>query len=521
MIPKPFRMLKTILISGLLLVNIGIHAQQPNISYSSMPQSYPMGIAITSITPTNSGGAIPQFVYGEISTVAGTSVPGNDNGPAITATFGQPEDIVIDSFGNIYISDFYNRNIRKISIDGIVSTFAGSGTIGATNGTGTEASFFTPNGLTIDASNNVYVVDTDAEQLRKITPDGVVTTIITGHDGNDPVNGTIANARLNGPVDAVVDAAGTLYVVEHSTCDVRRISVAENSVTRFAGAWLIGYADGPVADAKFNQPNGIAMDASGTNMYVGDTFNYRVRQINGGMVSTLAGNDNYGTDDGVGTAASFDLPLRLVTDVSGNVYVLDSGIIRKITPDGVVSTLIITPASGELSFTGASGIIIDSEGNFLVTQGNRIRKISGLGYTITPDLPAGLSFNSRTGVISGTPTSSTPTTTYTITGYNKFGSSVATVTFATGTLGAVGLTQNSFNVYPNPVSKALNIISNDDAQLDKIEICDIQGKVIYEDKTHYIDTSINSINMESVEKGVYLLKLHTDRGLQTKKIVKK
>ncbi|MCD0489495.1 YDG domain-containing protein [Pedobacter sp. MC2016-14] len=406
-------------------------AQAPAISYPAN-LTYSVNRPITALSPNNSGGGVPAMVYGQVSTLAG-GASGSANGTGTAASFSYPSGVATDASGNVYVAD--QHLIRKISHAGVVSTLAGSGAPGSANGTGTAASFSSPFGVATDAPGNVYVADYGNNMIRKISPGGVVSTL-AGSTASGSANDTGTAARFYRPFGVATDATGNVYVADYSNHQIRKISPA-GVVSTMAGGESAGSANGIGTAASFNYPEGVATDASG-NVYVGDTENYMIRKISpGGVVSTLAGSRSAGSANGTGTAASFSYPLGVATDAPGNVYVADARnhLIRKISPVGVVSTLAGSRSQGSANGTGTAasfyypyGVATDALGNVYVADlgNNLIRKITVCGYTISPALPAGLSFDATTGTISGTPTATSANSTYTVTAYNLAGSSTAT-----------------------------------------------------------------------------------------------
>ena len=247
---------------------------------------------------SSSGGDQAPFM---VSTLAGSSA-GNNNGTGTAAKFNNPSGVAVDSSGNIYVADTFNHRIRKISPVGVVTTLAGSSS-GDDDGTGTAAKFNYSRDVAVDSSGNIYVADTSNHRIRKISPASVVTTFAGSSSGDD--DGTGAAAQFNNPIGVAVDSSGNVYVADTSNHRIRKISPTR-VVTTFAGS-SSGDDDGTGAAAKFNSPRGVAVDTSG-NVYVGDTFNNRIRKISPvGVVTTLAGSSS-GDDDGTGTAAKFDDP---------------------------------------------------------------------------------------------------------------------------------------------------------------------------------------------------------------------
>ncbi len=402
----------------------------PNISYPST-QSYIAGTAITTIAPTNKGGAIPSNPYAQVSTFAGNGTPGSVNGKGTAASFGC-NSVAADLFGNIYVADARNSVIKKIDPSGNVTTFAGSGVLGSTNGNGTLATFNNPQGIATDVNGNVYVADTFNNIIRKIDPSGNVTTL-AGNGQSGANNGVGLSASFYYPFGVATDIAGNVYVADAFNNKIRKIDLAGN-VTTFAGSGSNYYGAGN----DFYNPTEVSVDISG-NVYVADANNNRIRKITpSGQITTIAGSGLAGYGDGTGTAAVFNNPRGLVVDALGNVYVTDGGnnIIRRIDPNGVVSTFAGTRAQGAddgnigtANFNNPTGITIDASGNLCVADAgnNIIRKITTIGYsTISPSLPSGLNFDPTSGTISGTPKHGSATTTYSVSAYNLVGSSTAT-----------------------------------------------------------------------------------------------
>lgn len=395
-------------------------AQAPNISYPS-PQVYVVGKTITTLTPANSGGVVPNIAYSNVTTLAGDGTAGLVNGPGATARFRGPYAIASDAAGNIYVADYDNSVIRKVTPAGVVSTFIGTG-------------LSSPGGVAVGPDGNIYIADTGNQLIKKATPAGVVT-VIAGTGSPGFANGAALSSAFRGPQDVAVDASGNVYVADANNNQIRKISGGIVSV--FAGSGGSGMNNGPFATATFKNPFGIDVDAAG-NVYVADYNNGAVRKITqAGIVSTLAGNGTNGFADANGTAARFNRPSDVAVDVFGNVYVTDSfnSLVRKITPAGDVTSFAgsngyFFKADGlgtRAVFGFPLGITIDPSGNVYTSDNGTpaIRKITTQGYYIDKDLPAGLVFDPTTGVISGTPTDVSPATNYTIFAYNGAGGSSA------------------------------------------------------------------------------------------------
>ncbi|WP_437918745.1 DUF6443 domain-containing protein [Sphingobacterium sp. LRF_L2] len=308
-----------------------------------------------------------------------STVSGYVNGTGSTARFKHPSFLAMDASGNIFVSDQQNHRIRKITPAGVVTTFAGSGSIGSANGTGTAASFNYPMGLAFDASGNLYVADAYNHKIRKITTAGVVTTV--------------------------------------------------------AGSGTAGLLDGTLLNARFNYPIALSFDSNG-DLYVADRTNNAVRRISGNDVTTIAGGTS-GNQDGIGTAAKFQVNNLIVN--KGNIYFVDqtnSGL-KFLSPSGKVTTI---STSG--MFTNPFGLSIGPDGKYYLTENavNQIKKVTiQAAYTISPALPTGLTFDISTGRITGKVSTTLAQQSYTVTARNSGGTSTATVTFTISNDGGLNL----------------------------------------------------------------------------------
>jgi hypothetical protein len=317
--------------------------------------------------------------YGAVTTVAGTAGGfGSNDGTGASARFALPQGVATDGAGNVYVADTGNNTIRKITPEGVVTTLAGTaGRYGSTDGVGDAARFWFPASVATDSSGNVYVVDELNYTIRKIAPGGVVTTFAGVAGSYGSADGVGAAARFFDPSSVATDSTGNVYVADNDT--IRKITPAA-VVSTFAGtAGMSGSTDGIGAAARFYAPAGVAVD-NADNVYVSDNLNSTVRKITpAGVVSTLAGTPGmFGNTDAPGAAARFGSISGAATDLAGNVYVADTynDTIRKITPDGVVSTLAGTGAMfGSADGTGAAarfavpqGVASDSAGNVYVVD---------------------------------------------------------------------------------------------------------------------------------------------------------
>jgi len=299
---------------------------------------------------------------------------GNVDGDAGTARFCQPCSLALDSAGNLYVADYYNYAIRKVSPSGEVTTLAGSvGESGNADGVGSAARFDRPAGVAADATGTLYVADSGTHTIRKVSPGGAVTTLAGRAGETGSADATGREARFRTPMDVAVDGAGNVYVADAYNHAIRKITPA-GQVSTLAGkaemkdgAPVGGFADGPGPTARFRTPRGVAVDGAG-NVYVADSDNAVIRKITaGGTVLTLAGRAGEpGYADGTNGVARFSGPQGLCVDAAGNLFVADTGnlVIRKVTPSGLVSTV----TNGLARFPMPRDVVVDRMGNLYVAD---------------------------------------------------------------------------------------------------------------------------------------------------------
>ena len=315
--------------------------------------SGPVQVTIDERTAT-SAEAFTYVLTPVVSTLAGSGAAGFADGPGEFAQFSAPDGIAIDTAGNLYVADMLNHRIRKVTPEGVVSTLAGNGECDYADSDSGATAFCYPVGIAIDASNTLYVTDMFNHRIRGVTLSGFVTTIAGSgeiKDGNKGgfKDGDKNKAKFNGPIGIAKDKDGNLYVADAGNHSIRKIS-PEGEVSTFAGSGETGeknggFADGPGSVARFHAPTGVAIDTAG-NLYVADYWNHRIRKISPeGEVSTLAGSGKTGEEnDGF-------------ADGPGDVA----------------------------QFNRPNGIAIDAAGNLYVADfgNNRIRKLTPAGVVTT------------------------------------------------------------------------------------------------------------------------------------------
>lgn len=290
---------------------------------------------------------------GMVTTIAGLSgTPGSANGMGNSARFNYPSSLALDAGGGLLVADTGNHAIRRVTSNGMVTTLAGTvGVSGSSDGIGSAASFHSPSGVAIDRSGNSYIADYGNQTIRKVTSAGVVTTLAgqIGVSGNADGLGILAS--FNYPTGVAIDAVGNILVADFGNSSIRKITPL-GLVTTFAGG-TVGNADGLGIGARFTQPFGVVVDNFG-NSFVADTINCTIREISSqGLSKTLAGMPRIsGSVDGIGSSARFNYPYGVAVDPVGTLYIADSAnhLIRvgHATNDSIV---ILVPGPG-LGFSG-------------------------------------------------------------------------------------------------------------------------------------------------------------------------
>jgi sugar lactone lactonase YvrE len=355
-----------------------------------LPQSVAADTAGNVYVADSANGTIRRITSaGVVSTLAGSASAGSADGPGSGARFSGPAGAAIDSSGNVYVADTGNGTIRVVTSGGGVSTLAGfPGSFGATDGTNAGAQFYGPQATALDSSGNLYVADTANHTIRKVTSSGVVTTLAGSAGTNGMADGTGSNARFNFPQGLAVDTLGNLYVADTWNHAIRKVTPA-GVVTTLAGVpGLYGNIDGTSLGtgtnaARFYCPSGLTVDTAG-NVYVADTRNHTVRKVtSSGAVSTLAGMPGvWGSADGTNSGSRFNQPQDIAVDFNGNLYVLDSGnhTVRMVAPVG--TNWVVTTIAGVPGVSGSADGT-DSGAQFFYPGGIGVNNVGAFGIADT------------------------------------------------------------------------------------------------------------------------------------------
>ena len=339
-----------------------------------------------------------------IMTVAGSGIFGysGDGGKATAASLAYPTDAFLDASGNLFIADYSNSRIRKVTADGIIHTVAGNGALGYSGdgGSALQAALGDPFGVVVDASGTIFIADTFKTKIRVVDATGTITTILDNVPRSPlPTDLEPAAGQVQLFPDGLAwDKSGNLFISDCSNNRVRKLT--SNGIVTVAGSGLQGYSgdSGSATAASLDCPRGLAFDASG-NLVIADTYNYRIRKVAAdGRISTIAGNGSASfSGDGVNaTSAGLGLPLSIAFDAAGNLFISDffGQRIRRVSTEGLISTV---AGNGSQAYSGdgglatkatlsdPNGVAVDAAGNlYIADSGNNvIRKVSASGIIST------------------------------------------------------------------------------------------------------------------------------------------
>jgi trimeric autotransporter adhesin len=337
---------------------------------------------------------------GIITTVAGNVSSGysGDGGQATSAQLNFPMGVAVDSSGNLFIADFLNNCIRKVSSSGIITTIAGNGVAGFSGdgGPASSSQLKNPSSVAIDSNGNILVSDNGNQRIREISTSGIITTIAgNGSSGFSGDGGQASSAQLYNPVGIAPDSAGNLFIGDNSNNRIRKVD-SSGIITTVAGNGSLGYSGdgGPATSAKINQPTGVSVDSTG-NLFIADYGNGRIRKVSlTGIITTVAGNGTSGYSGDGGQATSAVITANgVMVDSAGSLYIAGPARIRKVS-SGIITTMAGNGSQGyggdggqatSAQINSAKGVAIDSTGNLFIADSgnNRIRKMDSSGIITT------------------------------------------------------------------------------------------------------------------------------------------
>ncbi len=444
----------------------------------------------------------------QVDTFAGTGSSIFTDGDLLTATFNGPADVTVDSLSNIYVVDRVGSKIRKIDPSGNVTTLAGSGTLGYADGNGVLADFKAPFAIAVDSNQIVYVADTNNHKIRKIDTLGNVSTLVGSFsipygvavDGSDNLYITSYDKKIRKvtpagvvtiyadlvsyvPTNLAVDINGNIYVTSKSSNLVLKVD-GVGTVSVFAGSGVAGDSDGAGIVASFDDPHGIAVDNTG-NIYVGDSANNKIRKIDSsGNVTTLAGTGSSGNLNGSGSSSTFSSPWGISLQ-GKNLLVADynNNLIRHITsPSGLTGlpsnsdvgdhtvcliasdgindtehcfTISVTNINDAPTISGSPALVIDEDSSYSFTPTVTDIDISDSHSFSISNKPSWATFNTISGLLSGTPTNSDLGT------YSNIIITVSDAAGATASLASFSITVNNTNDAPTITGSPALVIDED------------------------------------------------------------
>ncbi|MFN7930688.1 MAG: SMP-30/gluconolactonase/LRE family protein, partial [Blastocatellia bacterium] len=330
-----------------------------------------------------------------LNTVAGTRRQGfnGEGGTGVAVQLSAPETVATDAAGNLYIADKGNHRIRKVTRTGQISTVAGNGQLGSSGdgGLASNAAMNEPNGVVVDSAGNLYISDTNNHRIRKVSAAGIITTIAgTGIAGFSGDGGSAVQAQLNIPVGLVLDQGGNLLIADAGNQRVRRLNLGTGVITTIAGnGYGSGGDGGQATQAQLNFPTGVALDQSG-NLYIAETSNHQVRKVTpGGIISRYAGTgaSGFSGDNGQATLARLSAPGGLAVDAAGNLYIADqnNNRVRKVTPTGIITTFAGNgntqdgsdegSAATDVLLRAPAGVTVDGAGNIFIADTDNHRVV--------------------------------------------------------------------------------------------------------------------------------------------------
>ncbi|MFF3270955.1 NHL repeat-containing protein [Streptomyces chrestomyceticus] len=362
------------------------------------------------MTAEKSPGSGPQpagLAQGAIATVAGNGQAGyvSDGGPAILTQLNWPHDVALDKNGNLYIAERNSHRVRKVTPADSITTVAGNGQAGyvSDGGPATATQLNNPASVAVDDAGNLYIADMNNHRIRKVTPNGIITTVAgNGQAGYVSDGGPATATQLNTPHGVAVDGQGNLYIADWGNHRIRKVD-ANGIITTVAGNGQAGYGSdgGPATATKLYYPGGVEADRNG-NIFVADTYNHRIRKVDArGIITTVAGTGTpgYVSDGGPAISTPINYPVGITVDDTGNFYLGETNNqrVRKVDTNGIITTVAGNGIAGYVDDGGPAadtrlynprGVALDRAGNLYIADGSnaRVRGVTSVA-TMTPPAP--------------------------------------------------------------------------------------------------------------------------------------
>jgi len=336
---------------------------------------------------------------GSIWTIAGMGGSpslGGDGGPAIDASFAQPWGIAVDRSGNVFVADTGNNVLRRIDTDGIITTVAGNGRSGSL-GDGlpaVDAELAGPTGVAVDGAGNIYIADTGSDRVRRVTPDGTILPFAgTGVPGPLGDGGPAVRATLHQPTGLAVDQAGDVFIADAFNNRVRRVA-PDGTITTIAGTGVAGFSGdgGSATAATLDLPSSVSVAANG-DILIADLGGGRVRRVNSaGIIETVAGGGTGDLGDGgPATLATLTLVWGVAVDGAGGILITSGSRVRRVDSTGTITTIAGTGVPGFAGDGGPAasaqlnnpvGVATAPDGTVLLADrgNNRVRWLTGLRF---------------------------------------------------------------------------------------------------------------------------------------------
>ncbi len=461
---------------------------------------------------------------GTITTIAGIGTSGysGDGGPATAARLNNPINLAIDGTGNLYIADFNNNVVRKISTTGFISTFAGTGLPGYSGdgGPATVAKLFKPSGLAIDATGNVFISDCSNNRVRKVATSSTITTYAgTGGSGSSGDGGQATSAQVFQPFGVTLDATGNLYIAESPSNKVRKVAPG-GIITTFAGTGSVGFSGdgGPAISAQINNPTGVALDSAG-NIYIDDQSNSRIRKVSPlGVITTIAGNGivGYAGDGGPAIAAEMNDNTTLAFDASWRLYFTDNLNNRIRIISNCVNAITSQPKHDTV-IAGASAIYTVSTS--LPSPVYQWQEDPGTGFVDLANVWPYSGVTTNTLTIHNASIYLNTTHYRCVVSNGSFcpDTSSSAILMILGDVGIKQLSAETINIFPDPTDDNIIIQLPVGYSEGSVQLINGTGQILAEQQ---VNNTVTSLDLRKLPAGMYIIKLQFDGQVVYKRVFK-